>query len=112
MYVIGYCDGIYAGIYNDSEGSYPYSSNPSNKKEPKIFRTLKGVTNHISSLKKKIPYPDTYNFKIKEWTDKDYEKYLNSIGIDLLETKTKQLKNEKEKSFSNIFLFHFLIVLF
>lgn len=24
MYVIGYCDGIYAGIYNDSEGSYPY----------------------------------------------------------------------------------------
>ena len=103
MYVINYCDGIYAGTYDNANGTYLYSSNSSNKKEPKIFRTLKGVTNHISNLKKKIPYPDTYNFKIKEWTDKDYEKYLNSIGIDLLETKIKQLKNEKEKYWKKVF---------
>ena len=55
MYVINYCDGIYAGTYDNANGTYLYSSNSSNKKEPKIFRTLKGVTNHISNLKKKIP---------------------------------------------------------
>ena len=103
MYVIGYCDGIYAGAYDNANGTYLYSSNHSNKKEPKIFKTLKGAKNHINSLKKKIPFPDTYSFKIREWTDKDYEKYLNYIGIDLLEIKTKQLKTEKEKYWKKVF---------
>lgn len=102
MYIISYCDGIYAGTYSNAAGTYLYSSNLSNKKEPKIFKTLKGAKNHINSLKKKISFPDTYSFKIREWTDKDYEKYLNSIEIDLLD-KTKQLKTEKEKYWKKVF---------
>ena len=107
MYVICYCDScsneIYAGTYSNYAGTYLYSSNSSNKKEPRAFKTLKGATNHINNLKKKIPFPETYNFQIKEWSDQDYERHLISIGTNISDIKEKKIKTEKEKHWKRVF---------
>ena len=62
MYIIKYeHNSIYAGTWNDIEGAYLYASNSLNKQKPKVFKTLKGVQNHINKLLNKIPYPNESN---------------------------------------------------
>ena len=92
MYIIKYeQNSIYAGTWNDTEGSYLYASNSLNKQKPKVFKTLKGVQNHINKLLNKIPYPSESKLRFEEWSNEDLKKYLISIGID----PTKE-QNEKE----------------
>ena len=88
MFIIKYDNNeIYAGTWNNSEGIYLYASNSSNKQKPKVFKTLKGVQNHLNKLLNKIPYPSESNLRFEEWDDEDLNKYLLSIGIDPIEEK-------------------------
>lgn len=104
MYIIKYeQNSIYAGTWNDTEGSYLYASNSLNKQKPKVFKTLKGVQNHINKLLNKIPYPSESKLRFEEWSDEDLKKHLISIGIDPIEEKSRKQKNEKEKYWKKVF---------
>ena len=84
MYVIKYDSDIYAGTYNDMDGTYLYPSSWVNNQKPKVFKTLKGAEKHLSNLKNKVVYgknADIYNFKIIEWSENDLESHLISIGV-------------------------------
>ena len=95
MYVIRYCDGIYAGIWSDMDGNYCYSSNSNNKCKPKIFKTYAGVKKHLEKLKAKVPFPDEHNFIIEEWSEMDLQIFLDEIGVTLKSNKecSKDVRN-------------------
>lgn len=96
MYVIKFNQNeVYAGTYKNMDGSYLYSSNFINKKKPRVFKTLKGVENHLNKLWNKIPYPDDSDLRIEIWSEEDYHNHLVSIGVDF--SKEKKLHEEKEK---------------
>lgn len=104
VYIIKYNHNeIYAGIWSNTEGSYCYNSNSSNKKKPKVFKTSKGALNHINNLMGKIPYFDSHNFRVEEWSDADYDGYLISIGINQLKEKAKAEINIKEIYWKGVF---------
>lgn len=104
VYIIKYNHNeIYAGIWSNTEGSYCYNSNSSNKKKPKVFKTSKGALNHINNLMGKIPYFDSHNFRVEEWSDADYDGYLISIGINQLKEKAKAEINIKEIYWKKVF---------
>ena len=104
MYIIKFNrNEIYAGLWSDLDGCYCYSSDLSNKKKPKVFKTIKGAENHIKKLMNKVPDPYEHDFRIEEWTDDDLENHLRIIGIDPLdETKNKQI-HRVEKYWKNVF---------
>ena len=96
MYVIKFDQNeVYAGTYQDMEGSYLYSSNFNSKKKPKVFKTLKGVQNHLNKLWNRIPYPNDHDLRIEIWSEEDYKNHLVSIELDF--SKEKKLHEEKEK---------------
>lgn len=98
MYIIKYeHNSIYAGTWNDIEGAYLYASNSLNKQKPKVFKTLKGVQNHINKLLNKIPYPNESNLRFEEWSDEDLKKHLISIGMDQTEEQNVKENKAKEK---------------
>lgn len=104
MYIIKYeQNSIYAGTWNDIEGAYLYASNSLNKQKPKVFKTLKGVQNHINKLLNKIPYPNESNLRFEEWSDEDLKKHLISIGIDPIEEQNVKENKEKEKYWKKVF---------
>lgn len=104
MYIIKYeQNSIYVGTWNDTEGSYLYASNSLNKQKPKVFKTLKGVQNHINKLLNKIPYPSESKLRFEEWSNEDLKKYLISIGIDPTKEQNEKENKEKEKYWKKVF---------
>lgn len=104
MYIIKYeQNSIYAGTWNDIEGAYLYASNSLNKRKPKVFKTIKGVQNHINKLLNKIPYPNESNLRFEEWSDEDLKKHLISIGMDQTEEQNVKENKAKEKYWKKVF---------
>lgn len=104
MYVIKYNQNqVYAGTYRDMDSSYLYDSNYINKIKPKIFKTLKGVQNHLNKLRNRIPYPDDSNLRIEVWSEEDYQNYLISIGLDFLKEKKLNEEKKQEKYWKKVF---------
>ena len=104
MYIIKYDQNeIYAGTWKNLDGSYLYSSNSINRKNPKVFKTFKGAENHLNGLLNKIPYPNESNLRIEEWSDDDLKKHLISIGIDPIKEQILKQINKKEKYWQEIF---------
>lgn len=104
MYIIKYeHNSIYAGTWNDIEGAYLYASNSLNKQKPKVFKTLKGVQNHINKLLNKIPYPNESNLRVEEWSDDDLKNHLLSIGMDPIKEQITRQITKKEKYWQRIF---------
>lgn len=104
MYVIKFDQNeVYAGTYQDMEGSYLYSSNFNSKIKPRVFKTLKGVQNHLNKLWNKIPYPDGSDLRIEIWSEEDYQNHLILIGLDYSKEKARIEENKKEKYWKKVF---------
>lgn len=84
MYVIKFNGNeIYSSFVDGDVRCYCNSSDKINKRKPKVFKTKKGAENHMNKLKShETRFFYNHDFKIEEWTDKDLENHMKSIGIE------------------------------
>lgn len=92
---------IYAGFHDGFELSICYSSNKINMRKPKVFKTKKGAEQHINKLNHQTRFLYKHDFKIEEWSDKDLNRHLVSIGLVPIEE--KNVKENKEKYWGKVF---------
>lgn len=68
-------NGIYSDIYSVDGEIFPYVCNNSNKKNPKIFKTLNCAISHLSSNS----FLNSYSSEIIAWTKTELLDYLQTV---------------------------------